>query len=339
MNKLRLLFSLLFSVLLATCLFSSGCASRSETPAWIHDTPADYPAESYLLGRGAGTTAEEAQNRARGDLATIFEVRIKMANENSLSVTQSGSREQVNKQARQQVSAKTDKTISGITIAEIWRDPQTMDFHALAVLSRADAAANLRDEMAQVDADINLHMTNAKAAKDPLLKVAALNRAVTTLQKREGLQRTLKIINPAGGSVEAPVALAVVETELDATLRQIPISTEAVETAGLQEFPKLLKGALAAAGFMAVAPAQADFILVGKLQRETLAPKDGWHWMRATIEVSLVEKATGRVRGSKTWQVKASAQDNKTLDSRVLIEIDKQLKDELRSAIFEFAST
>lgn len=336
MNK----FYLLFGLLITTCFFSSGCSTKgSDVPAWIHGTSADYPSERYLLGRGAAATAEEAQNRARGDLATIFEVRIKVANENNLSVTQSNNKEQVSKQSRQQVSAKTDKTISGITIAEVWRDPQTMDFHALAILSRADAAANLRDELAKADADIKLHLASAQTAKDPLLKIAALNRALVSSQNRAALERTLKVINPGASEIEAPVAPALIEADLNATLQQMLISADAVETSGLQEFPRLLKGALAAAGFMAVAPAQADFVLVGKLQREPLAPRDGWHWMRATIEVSLVEKATGRVRGSTIWQVKASAQDSKTLDSRLLMEIDKQLKAELRSAIFGFAST
>jgi hypothetical protein len=60
--------------------------------------------------------------------------------------------------------------------------------------------------------------------------------------------------------------------------------------------------------------------------------------MRGTVEVSLIEKASGRVRGSKIWPIKASAQDAKTARSRVLIEAGKLLNQELRSAIIGFAS-
>jgi hypothetical protein len=45
------------------------------------------------------------------------------------------------------------------------------------------------------------------------------------------------------------------------------------------------------------------------------------------------------VRGSKTWPFKSSAQDPKTARSRALIEVEKQLKEELRAAIVEFASS
>jgi hypothetical protein len=325
-------------LLVATIGFFSACAVTADMPEWINNNPVKYPNTLYLVGRGAGSTAEEAQNRARGDLASIFEVHIRMINENSLSVTQSGKNEQVDKQSRQQVSARTDKTINGITIAELWRDPVTTDFHALAVLSRAQAAGNLQEELAKADADIKLQMEAAQSAKDPLLEIAALNRALNAAQQRDGLQQLLKVIDPSGQGLEAPVSSAAIEAQCNDVLEHMLITSDVVESGGLEEFSVLLKGALAAAGFLAVSPEKADFVLSGKLKLKELAPKNNWHWMRATVEISLVDRATGRVRGSKTWLIKVSAQDARTLDSRALIEIEKRLKAELRAAIFEFAA-
>lgn len=308
-------------------------------PKWITDSSLQYPGSMHLTGRGAGSTAEEAQNRARGDLATIFEVRIEVVNQNTTNVAQSGKNEQVDRFSSQQVSAKTDKVISGINIAEVWRDPVTQDFHALAVLPRAQASASLREELTKIDNDLNQQMKAAQSADDPLLKIGALSQALQSSINREGFQATLKIIDPSGRGVPTSISQAAVQKQLGDTLKKIRIAPEIVEDAGIREFASIIKGGLAAAGFLANNTSNADLVLESKLSLSDLGRVDGWHWMRATVEVSLVEKESRRVRGSKTWPVKASAKDTKTVRSRTLIEIEKLLKEELRATIIEFAAS
>ena len=307
-------------------------------PKWITDSSLEYPGSMYLSGRGVGATAEEAQNRARGDLATIFEVRIEVVNQNTTNVAQSGKNEQVDRLSSQQVSAKTDKVISGINIAEIWRDPVTQDFHALAVLPRTQASASLREELAKTDNDLSQQMKAAQSADDPLLKIGALSQALQSTINREGFQATLKIIDPSGRGVPATVTQASVQKQIGDTLKKIRIAPEILEDDGIREFASIIKGGLAAAGFLANSASNADLVLESKLSLNDLGRVDGWQWMRATVEVSLVEKESRRVRGSKTWPAKASARDTKTVRSRTLIEIEKLLKEELRATIVEFAA-
>ncbi len=323
---------------LALGLFSTTIALAGQ-PKWVSDSSLEYPNSMYLVGRGVGSTAAEAQNRARGDLASIFEVHIEVVNQNSTSVTQSGNREQVDRLSSQQVSAKTDKVISGINIAQAWRDPVTQDFHALAVLPRVQASNSLREELSKIDANLTEQMHAAKSADDLLLKIGALSLALQVAIKREGFQTTLKIIDPSGLGVPASVSLASVQKQIDDTLKNIRIAPHIVEDADTSEFSSLIKGGLAAAGFLATSTEDADLLLETKLTMTDMGYIDGWNWMRATIEVSLVEKASGRVRGSKTWPVKASAKDSKTARKRTLIEIEKLLKEELRSTIVEFAAS
>ncbi len=329
----------IFKLLVVTASVLTATAAWAAQPAWISDSSAEYPGAQYLVGRGIGATEDEAQNRARGDLATIFEVRVEVMNASSTTVTQSGKKEQVNKQATQQVSAKTDKVISGITIAQLWRDPVTKDFHALAVLSRAQAGASLREELGKIDEEVQGQMEAAQAGTDPLLKVGALSRALEASIKRDGFQATLKIVDPSGRGIGAPVSQVSIQTKIDDILKRIRIAPEVAEDAGAKEFSSILKGGLAAAGFLATGAEQADLVLVGKLTLSDLGRQADWNWVRATVEVSLVEKATGRVRGSKTWPVKASAQDARTARSRALIEVEKLFKQELRTAIIAFAAS
>jgi hypothetical protein len=333
--------ALLAALAVASTAMTIACTTMAlaASPEWIGGSPKKYPGSSYLIGRGTGSSAEEAQNRARGDLATIFEVRVEVVTENTTTVAKSGNKEQVNKVASQQVSAKTDKVINGINIAEVWRDPATMDFHALAVLSRSQAAASLQEEIGKVDTAVQLEVDNAKAAGDPFLKIGALTRAMETAINRDGFQASLKVVDPSGRGVDAPIPQAVIRAQLDETLKSVKVAPEVEDDAGAKEFGTILKGGLAAAGFLAEGAARADFALVGKLSLNDLGVQNGWNWMRGTVEVRLVEKASGRVRGSKTWPLKASAKDAKTARSRVLIEAEKLLQQDLRPTIIGFAAS
>lgn len=308
-------------------------------PDWLNGESAEYPNDQYLVGRGEASTEEEAQNRARGDLATIFEVRIQVANENATTVVQSGGKEQLSRQSSQQVSARTDKVISGITIAGIWFDPATADYHAFAVLSRAQAAASLSEELGNIDKEIQQDLQAANQANDLLLKVGALSKASQATIRRDGFQASLKVIDPSGRGVQSQVSQASVQQMIDDTLKRIRIAPEVVQDGGARSFASILKGGLAAAGFLATGMDEADLVLEGKLTLTDIGRQEGWNWMRATVEVSLVEKASRRVRGTQTWPVKASAQDARTARTRALIEVEKLLKQELRPAIVGFAAS
>jgi hypothetical protein len=327
-----------YKILVVSVLLSLTGFAWAGQPDWVNGNSSEYPDEQYLVGRGVGSTEAEAQDRARGDLATIFEVRVQVANESTTTVAKSGNKEQVDKLATQQVSAKTDKVISGIKIVKIWRDP-AMDFHALAVLSRSQAGASLREELGKIDDAVQLQMKTAQATQDPLQKVGALSQALDESIKRDGFQTTLKVVDPSGHGLEAPVSQASIQSQINDILKHVRITPEVAEDAGAAEFHGILKGGLAAAGFLATGGEQADLVLVGKLSLTDLGRRDNWNWVRGTLEVSLVEKASGRVRGSKTWPFKSSAQDSKTARSRALIEVEKQLKEELRAAIIEFAAS
>lgn len=329
----------MLKVLIASTGLLWATAACAGEPDWVNGSSSEYPDDKYLVGRGVGSSEVEAQNRARGELVSIFEVRVQVVNENSTTVAKAGDKEQVSKMATQRVSAKTDKVISGISIAKIWRDPATMDFHAFAVLSRAQAKASLREELGKIDDEVQLQLKNADAAQDLLLKLGALSHAMDVSIKRDGFQASLKVVDPSGRGLEAPIAQAEIRTQINDVLKSVQITPEVADNGGLPEFSGILKGGLAAAGFLATQPESANLVLIGKLSLTDLGRRENWNWVRATVEVSLVEKSSGRVRGSKTWPVKASAQDAPTARSRALIEVEKLFKQELRSAIIEFASS
>lgn len=334
MRGIYILFSSFFFSL---SLGFSPVALAASQPSWVTGDSAKYSSDEYLIGRGVGSTQEEASNRARGELATIFEVRIEVVNENSISVKQSGKKEQVDKVSTQQVSAKTDKVIIGISIPETWLDTATQDYHALAVLRRSQASASLREELSKIDEEVKQLAEAAKAEKDSLLRVAALSQALQASIKRDGFQASLKVVDPSGRGVQASVSQATMQQQLGDALREVRIASAHAADESSAEFTKVVKGGLAAAGFLTTKPEDAELVLEGSLEMVDLGRRDGWYWERATLAVTLVEKDSGRVRGRKSWPVKASAQDPVTARSRAMLEIEKLFKQELRSTIIDFA--
>ena len=329
-NQIRLIFIFL-------CLTNSIHAHGAQ-PGWLINDSSEYPSNLYLIGRGVGATEDEASNRARGDLATVFEVRIQVATESVTTVVKSGSQEKIAKRSSQQVSATSDKIISGISIAQIWRDPVSQDVHALAVLSRVQASTGLKEEMVKLDNEVQHELQAAIDNSDPLLRIGKLLQARKATIKREGLQAMLRVIDQSGRGFQSGISQASVQVMIDDAIKLIRITPEVEAGVGSNEFGSILKGGLAAAGFLATSHAEADLVLEGKLILTDLGRREGWNWMRATAEVTLVEKVSRRVRGTKSWPVKASAQDAKTARLRVMAEVEKALKQDLRSAILGFAS-
>ena len=66
-----------------------------------------------------------------------------------------------------------------------------------------------------------------------------------------------------------------------------------------------------------------------------LGYQSGWYWQRGNLEITLSEAGTGRVRGTKHWPIKSSAQDKESSLRRTLDQADTILKQELRSAIID----
>lgn len=329
----------LFAQGLALVAATGASLALAAPPDWVTGNAKKYPNDMYLVGKGTGSSADEARNRARGELAAIFEVKIEVVTANATEVIKSGQKELVHKTATQSVSAKTDKVLNGVEIAENWRDSGTAEHHALAVLSRAKAAASLREEIDKIDTAVKMELANAKAATDPLAKLSAMQKAFDTVVNRDAFQASLKVVDLSGQGIPAPVTQGVLRVQMDQVLKGIKIFPQVDEDADAKEFQGILKGGLANAGFLAQGLGKAELILIGKLDLNDVGVQQGWHIMRGTVTVQLVEKESGRVRGEKIWPLKEGAKDAKTARARVLKEIEKLFKEELRGTIVEFATS
>ena len=65
--------------------------------------------------------------------------------------------------------------------------------------------------------------------------------------------------------------------------------------------------------------------------------KEPWFWVRGSLTVSLIDKASGKQRGVHGWDLKSSATDSALAAQRAVTKAKEMLHDELGGVILGFA--
>ncbi len=319
-------------LLAALVMFSAGCATKSSQPAWYSGDDAKYSKANYLLGRGQAATLEEAKDRARADLAQIFQVAIAVDSEDVQKYISNGAGDgQLSFNSTRRISTSTEQIIRGIQIAETARDAAGNEYYVLAILPRLQAEESLRQQIRQLDEAVQSSIDLAKNSTDVLIRIAATQQAATTQLEREGLQRALQVVDASGRGIESRYNAGKLRLDLDEQLRHVRIAPKILDgsVSGLEE---VVAGALTNAGFT-LDTAQPVFLLKASLKLTDLGMIDGWYWQRGNLEISVSETATGRVRGAQRWPLKSSGRDRATAVRRALDEANGVLRKELGATI------
>lgn len=329
-------------VFAATVLLLGGCATKPAQPDWIAGDSAKFKSTEYLIGRGQASTMEEAKDRARADLAKIFQVAVAVDSEDVQSFksdsTVAGGAGQYAGESSRRISTRTDQIVRGIQIAEIWQDPASKNQYVLAILPRMQAAAALRQQINQLDDATQASVDQSKKNADLFVKIAAASKAVGSQLEREGLQKALQVVDITGRGVESKYNSGRLKADMDDLLKRVRVATKVLEgsTPGLDE---VVAGALSQAGFMIDTGEKPDFLLKASLRLTDLGLKEGWYWQRGNLEISVSDAVTGRVLGTQRWPIKGAATDEETAIRRSLDEADAILKKELGATIIGMATS
>lgn len=328
---------------LIAILFSSlilgGCSTTSKTrPDWIDAKSKDYPSNRYLIGRGEGERQPRARDRARADLAKIFQVAVVEQSRDIIKYSSRGmgrdAVKQLESEASRDIETRTEQVLSGVDIAEIWQDKKDKSYHALAVLDRLQTSNRLRQEISQLDEVTNQHIATAKNTPDLITRIGAASRAVESQVKRDSSQRILKIVDRSGVGVIPRHNLGKLVNSRDALIKRLTI-TPKVSQDGIGGLQRTLAGALASVGF-SHKNKNANYILDASLETQPIEDKEGWMWIRASLDINLLDAKTGESRGSHRWSIKASAQTEGSAKKRAKDKLDRLLKKELKQTIISF---
>lgn len=329
-----------FAIFTLMLLVMSGCASKKPvSPDWIAGESDQYKSAQYLIGRGQAATEEEAKDRARADIAKIFQVAVVASSDDVQKFKSAGAEPgQYETQSSRSISTSTEQIVHGIQIAELWQDPATKNYHVLAILPRLQAAASLRQQISQLDEATGNHIEQSRKSSDLFLKISSAHQAMESEQERESLQKSLQIVDITGRAPESQWNSAKLKSDLDDLLKRVRIASK-VAADSTPGFAEVVAGALANAGFMIETGQNPEFVLQSKMELADLGFKEGWYWQRGVLEIALSESATGRVRGTKRWSIKSNAPDKESVAKRALNQADAVLKEELQTAIIDMANS
>lgn len=335
MKSMRALWAIAVAVLIAGCAAGGGVR-----PDWVNGNDSKYPSEKYLIGRGEADSESAAMDRARADLAKIFQVQVDVVSQDVLTYhgetsagTSSGS---VASHVTRDITTKTDQIINGIQMAGIWHDPATQTYYALAVLPRFQAANSLREEIDSLDTATQRYIQQARDSDDLLLKIAAADRALDAQVKRSAYQKSLKVVDRSGLGVEPRWNVASLRVDLDKLLHGMRIAARADNDplGGLRDD---VAGGLSAAGFLVDTGKDPAYVLKASLDMTNPELIEGWYWIRGTLYVQLQNPVTGQVRGTHQWDIKVSSRQASVVRQRAHSQIRDILKGNLRQVLIGFA--
>lgn len=318
----------------------SGCVTRTPMPDWINGASHRYPARRYLIGRGRAATEEAARDRARADLSGIFEESVALVSEETQATARNATPPNggISSAGNAAPSARhgADRRIAKIQIADVWRDPRTRTYYALAVLSRRRTGQRLRSEIERLDQATRRYMQASRDTSDILMKIGATEHALDAQRERAGYRKALVIVDPTGTGMAPAWNIDRLSAELDGLLRHVRIVAQVAP--GVPEgFATAVRDALADAGFQSGTGGEPEYILKARLDVQDFGLRAGRYWQRGVLEITLENASDDRERGSRRWDIEVSAQDHAVARQRAFDRAASILNWELRDTLVGFA--
>jgi len=329
-SMMRIL-SVMTILLLAAC---SSAKPGDVRPDWVAGNSSQYPAASFLTGRGQSDNMAVAKDRARADLAKVFSVAVNEQTQDTSSYSQTSAAVKNTLDVSRNITTRTDQLLSGVEISDTWQDAKTQQYYALATLSRTKAANALRQQIGDLDAGTVAYMNQAQNSSDLFDKVAAAGQAVDAQTTRAGLQRSLQVVDLSGQGMPSSWPLAKLQADRAGLLKQLQISV-AAEGKDADAVRQVLAGALADSGFTVVD--KAPYTMTVVLDYANLPPQGNWSWISGTLQVILTG-TDSRAHGVRRWDLKASGTDQQLAQQRLMDQVEQYLQSDIQGTVLAFAA-
>ena len=312
----------------------AACASDGPERDELHG----YSNRDYLVASGVADDRERAKDRARADLAKIFEVQVQSYERDVQTLRSEGvgdkRRTTASSETGRDIRTTTDRILEGVQIARVEQQKKEGNWLAVAILPRAQAAAALSEDIRQLDTATRDLLGEDNRERDPLRRVGLIESAINKQQQRAKLQQTLRIVELSGQGIPSRYALANLEQRYGERLATVTLSVTVAEDP-LTHLADALKGAVAAAG-MENTGQNATYRIEATFAYDDLGQREDWHWMRGLVTMQLFDR-DGNSRGVKSWPVKVSALNQETALKRLKTEVENLLKEELRETLVGFS--
>ena len=306
------------------CLFMlSACAGGGSQPEWVNQPNKAYPDQQYLHAVGEADNRDTSADRARGNLAKIFEVAV---NDRSLDFSQASSvseGQQTTTRNEQNssrfVSSEAQQVLEGSEIAESWQNEQGRSY-SLAVLNKSAAAKRFRMDIERADQQTRDLVAYAdKQANTAVASLRALEQARKLQHKRDNSNRNLSIVGHKVYASNYPSAT--LEKMLRDNLSMLSFTLKSPEG----NLDKELANAINRLGIQQAENSQ--YVLQALLDHDGVEKKQGWYWQRGSLVLTLSWK--GEVIAKQRWPYKVSATDKSMVDQRSRDWVNQSLSKQL----------
>ena len=326
---------------MAAMLSLTACNSAKpgdERPDWVNGNASQYPASAYLTGHGQSDNMAVAKDRARADLAKNFTVNVSEQSSDTSTYAQgdaNGTPVAKNSlDVSRNINTRTEQAMSGVEISQTWQDPKSLQFYALATLSRAKSAAALRQQIGDLDAGTAASLNQAQTSNDLFDKISAAGTAVDSQQTRAALQKELQVVDPSGMGIPSSWSLAKLQADRSALLKQMQIAPAADGRDG-PAVKQMLAGALADSGFTVADGA--NYTMTANLDYSDLPPQGGWFWISGTLQVTM-NGTDSRAHGVRRWDLKVSGSNRQLAQQRLMDQVAQDLQTDIQGTVLAFAS-
>ena len=291
------------------CLLAGGCAwfGRETPPEWIMSPHQSYPAERYLTGIGEAQSREQAEKRAYAAVARVFsaQVNTQSMDHETYSIRESGGGSQTQRELQldQRTQVTTSKVLENVQILDLWYQPSTRHFWALAGLDRQQAEKAILERLQEWDTKIENMIHQGRTHPQKIQRIRGYKEAMILLADRDALNTDLRVIRTSGDSLPPSYRIPQIQREFMDFVAQNLVISVAIEGEYHEDIERAILEGLKQEGLLG-RPADskssevADLAIVGQGQFWTVnLPDPLFKYVRWCGDIDIYENPSHRLIG------------------------------------------
>lgn len=291
------------------CLLAGGCAwfGRETPPEWIMSPHQSYPAERYLTGIGEAQSREQAEKRAYAAVARVFsaQVNTQSMDHETYSIRESGGGSQTRRELQldQRTQVTTSKVLENVQILDLWYQPSTRHFWALAGLDRQQAEKAILERLQEWDTKIENMIHQGRTHPQKIQRIRGYKEAMILLADRDALNTDLRVIRTSGDSLLPSYRIPQIQREFMDFVAQNLVISVAIEGEYHEDIERAILEGLKQEGLLG-RPADlkssevADLAIVGQGQFWTVnLPDPLFKYVRWCGDIDIYENPSHRLIG------------------------------------------
>ena len=291
------------------CILAGGCSwfGRETPPEWIMSPHQAYPVERYLTGIGEAESRAQAEKRAYAAVARVFsaQVNTQSMDHETYSIQESGVGSQTRRELQldQRTQVTTSKALENVQILDLWYQPSTRHFWALAGLDRQQAEKAILERLQEWDTKIENMIHQGRTHPQKIQRIRGYKEAMILLADRDTLNTDLRVIRTSGDSLQSSYRIPEIQREFMDFVAQNLVISVAIEGEYHEDIERAILEGLKQEGLLGH-PADskssevADLAIVGQGQSWVVnLPEPLFKYVRWCGDIDMYENPSHRLIG------------------------------------------